>query len=113
MQFKPKFSIGDFKSAVSRANELSGLGDLQAQREDIRRSIVADMREKESATILEAVAAAGVDVREVRMTVYPDRTVYLANDKPIIEVFKPTIVNKDDGTTEIVQNYRNLYSTEN
>jgi hypothetical protein len=48
-----------------------------------------ELREREADIVLTALAKAGGDPRDLHQQIHPDRTVYLLDGKPLVEVFRP------------------------
>lgn len=82
-----------------------------------------NLRELEAEIVLSAIELYGVDIRGLHQQIHRDRTVYLVNGKPLVEVHRPRDKNPDrfkpntwmdnaDKPMEMVVPYRLLYTPE-
>lgn len=80
-------------------------------------------RELEADIVLSAVELYGCDIRDLHQQIHPDRTVYLVAGKPLVAVWRPSVIDGqtfkphnwmdiEPGPTRIGMKYRLLYTPE-
>jgi len=57
-----------------------------------------EVRELEADIVLSAVELYGVDIRQLHQQIHPDRTVYLVAGKPLVAVWRPSLINGETFT---------------
>ncbi len=98
------------------SEHLRRVADLVEQHRD-------KVRETEADIVLSAVELYGCDIRGLHQQIFPDRTVYLVNGQPLVEVHRPhlkrenlltpkTWMDNADTPGEWVMSYRLLFKPE-
>lgn len=83
------------ESGQSFENKADNLRRLFAELADKYRH---EVRELEADIVLSAVELYGVDIRQLHQQIHPDRTVYLVAGKPLVAVWRPSLINGETFT---------------